>query len=142
MDVFKMMQNIRGINVIEEIESAIKEVREELKDLTINQTCAIYSSHLLEEMKKRHLNVRFINMLDLGLTFEHYFILINGEGNFYIADLTYNQFNKNEFPILKEKGYVKIDDGILNQYLSLIERKRVEGFTCDGIFYMNVDQKI
>ena len=78
-------------------------------------------------------------MLDLTLNFEHYFVLVNNAGNFYIADLTYNQFNKSEFSILKQKGYMKVDDIILNQYLSLIEGRRVEGFTCDSLFYMEIN---
>lgn len=139
MDLFKMMQNIRGIDVEEEIEKSIDNVREKLKDLTINQTCAIFSSYLFEEMKKRHLNIRLINMLDLSLNFEHYFVLVNNFGEFYIVDLTYNQFNKSEFSILKHRGYMKVDDTILNRYLSLIEGIQVEDFSCDNLFYMAIN---
>lgn len=66
MDIFKM-QNVRGINIQEEIENSINITKEKLKDLTINRMCHVYNSYLFEEMKKRHLNVRLINLLDLGV---------------------------------------------------------------------------
>ena len=86
MDIFKMMQNVRGINIQEEIENSINITKEKLKDLTINRMCHVYNSYLFEEMKKRHLTVRLINLLDLGFDFKHYFVLVNGEGVFYLAD--------------------------------------------------------
>lgn len=141
MDLFRIMQNIRGINIEEEIKNAIYMVRNVLRGLTKNQTCAIYSSYLFEEMKRRHLNVRLINTLDLNLNFEHYFILINNEGEFYLADLTYEQFNNHNFDNLLINGYMKINDNILNDYLNIIERKQVSCFTCDGIFYMDIKDR-
>jgi len=72
MDLFKMMQNIRGINIEKEIYNSISCVKNGLIDLTRNQTCAIYSGHLFEEMRKRHLNARLINTLDLSFSFEFY----------------------------------------------------------------------
>lgn len=85
------------------------------------------------------MNIRLINTLDLGLDFKHYFILINNEGEFYLADLTYEQFNNPSFDTLLIDGFMKIDDNVLNDYLSIIERKQVSGFTCDDLFYMEID---
>lgn len=140
MEIFKMMQNIRGINVEEEIKYTINDVREKLKDLTKERMCAVYSGYLYEEMKKRHLNVRIINTLDLALNFKHYFILVNGEGIFYLVDLTYEQFSNSNFNNLLIDGYMKLDNNILNEYLSIIERKQVIGFTCDDLFYMDANE--
>ena len=108
MDIFKM-QNVRGINIQEEIENSINITKEKLKDLTINRMCHVYNSYLFEEMKKRHLNVRLINLLDLGVDFKHYFVLVNGEGVFYLADLTYEQFCNQDLNSLMSGGGYEIE---------------------------------
>lgn len=79
-------------------------------------------------------------MLDLGLNFEHYFVLVNGEGIFYLVDLTYEQFSNPNFNNLLIDGYMKLDNNLLNEYLSIIERKPVTDFTCDGLFYMDINE--
>jgi len=60
---------------------------------------------------------------------------------YYIADLTYEQFNSTALDTLELNGYMKIDDNILNQYLSVIERKQVSGFTCSDLYYMEITDK-
>lgn len=139
MEIFKMMQNIRGVNAEEEIKNAIYTVKNELFGLTENQTCVIYSSHVFDELKQRHLNVRLINTLDLGLNFEHYFVLVSSEGKYFIVDLTYSQFSNSNFNEILVNGYMMVDNNKLNKYLSLIERKQVTGFTCDDLFYMDIN---
>ena len=140
MDIFKMMQNVRGINIQEEIENSINITKEKLKDLTINRMCHVYNSYLFEEMKKRHLNVRLVNLLDLGFDFKHYFVLVNGEGVFYLADLTYEQFcNQDLNSLMSGEGYMRLNDYLLNKFISLVLRKKVTGFTCDDLFYMTIN---
>ena len=140
MDIFKMMQNVRGINIQEEIENSINITKEKLKDLTINRMCHVYNSYLFEEMKKRHLNVRLVNLLDLGFDFKHYFVLVNGEGVFYLADLTYEQFcNQDLNSLMSGEGYMRLNDYLLNKFISLVLRKQVTGFTCDDLFYMTIN---
>lgn len=39
MDLYNMMHNIRGLNIIEEIEIGINNVKKELAGLTDSQTC-------------------------------------------------------------------------------------------------------
>lgn len=141
MDLYNMMHNIRGLNIIEEIEIGINNVKKELAGLTDSQTCKIYNSHLLEELKSRHLQVRLINTLDLGFSYEHYFLIISGINEYFLADLTYNQFNNPNFEDLKDKGYTKVNDILLKDYLSIVLRNRVDNFTCDELFYMKVDSK-
>ncbi|MCI9281061.1 MAG: hypothetical protein HFI49_02220 [Bacilli bacterium] len=140
MDIFKMMQNVRGINIQEEIENSINITKEKLKDLTINRMCHVYNSYLFEEMKKRHLNVRLVNLLDLGFDFKHYFVLVNGEGVFYLADLTYEQFcNQDLNSLMSGEGYMRLNDYLLNKFISFVLRKQVAGFTCDDLFYMTIN---
>lgn len=142
MDIFKMMQNVRGINIQEEIENSIKITKEKLKDLTINRMCHVYNSYLFEEMKKRHLNVRLINLLDLGFDFKHYFVLVNGNGEFYLADLTYEQFcNQDLNSMMSGRGYMRLNDYLLNSYISFVLKNRVSNLSCDGLFYMDINGK-
>lgn len=139
MELFNMMQNIRGINVEEEIKKAILKVRNELTCLTENQTCLIYSSYLFEDLKYRGINVRLINTMDLGLNFEHYFVLVKSADNYFLGDLTYSQFLDSNFNNLLIDGYMKLDNNILNEYLSLIDRKEITDFSCDYLFYMDIN---
>jgi len=142
MDIFKMMQNVRGINVQEEIENSIKVTKEKLKDLTINRMCYVYNSYLFEEMKKRHLNVRLINLLDLGFDFKHYFVLVSGDGEFYLADLTYEQFcNQDLNSLMSECGYMRLNDYLLNKYISFVLRKQANNLSCDDLFYIDINGK-
>ena len=141
MDLYNMMHNIRGLNIIEEIESGINHVKNELIGLTDYQTCKIYNSHLLEELKNRHLQVRLINTLDLGYSYEHYFLIISGINEYFLADLTYNQFDNPNFEDLKNKGYTKVNDILLREYLSIVLKSHVNDFTCDTLFYMEIGLK-
>ena len=96
MDLFNMMKNIRGINNEEELVIGISIVKEKLNDLTDERTCKIYSSYLVNELKGLHVPVRLVNTLDLGIDFEHHFVLVpsNEIGDYFIVDLTFTQFNK------------------------------------------------
>lgn len=87
------------------------------------------------------MQVRLINTLDLGFSYEHYFLIISGINEYFLADLTYNQFNNPNFEYLKDKGYTKVNDILLKDYLSIVLRNRVDNFTCDELFYMKVDSK-
>lgn len=87
------------------------------------------------------MQVRLINTLDLGFSYEHYFLIISGINEYFLADLTYNQFNNPNFEDLKDKGYTKVNDILLKDYLSIVLRNRVDNFTCDELFYMKVDSK-
>lgn len=92
-------------------------------------------------MQKNHLQVRLINTQDLGIDFEHYFILVKDGNTYYIADLTYEQFNSSLLNNLLLNGYILVDNKTLNEYLSIINKKEINGFTCDNLFYMEITNK-
>lgn len=75
MNLFERMQNIGNKDYEKEIQEAIKEVREELKNLTIERMCKVYNSYLCDKLVKKHIVAHLINTLDLGLSYEHIFVL-------------------------------------------------------------------
>lgn len=36
-------------------------------------------------------------------------------------------------------GYMRLNDYLLNKFISLVLRKQVVGFTCDDLFYMTIN---
>ena len=148
MDLFNMMKNIRGINNEEEIIKAINEVKKELNDLTEERTCKIYSSYIVNELKDKHVPVRLINTLDLGIDFEHHFVIVpsNDFGDYFIVDLTFTQFNKDSdvFKDLINKGYQVLNDYSLNCYLRVVSNNEYDQYiSMDDIYYMdNINKKM
>jgi len=129
------MTNIRGINILEEIKDAINSVNNKLNGLTKEQTCKIYSSFIYEELKQRHIPSRIINTLDLGLSYEHEFVIVNVSNDYYLIDLTFKQFNNDQILELQEHGFIKINNEILSKYLSIINNSIVNECNIDDMFF-------
>ena len=133
MDLNELMRNIRGIDVVKEIESAITQVKSEYNDLTTEQTCKIYSGLLYEKLNERHVPVRVVNTL--GLTYEHMFLLVNsGDIKYYLIDLTYSQFKNDYFKELLTKGYQEITNENINKYLEIVSKDKTN-MTLDELYY-------
>jgi len=101
--------------------------------------CKVYSSLLLDELRKNHIPTRLINTLDLDLDYEHYFLMVpDNDNGYYLADLTFSQFQKEseEFKKLREKGYQLIEDKELNDYLSIVGNDKLYGaYRVEEVFY-------
>lgn len=123
MDLFEMATNIYQTNYEEELRNSIKKVLVTLEKLTEERTCKIYSSYLYEELKRRHVPARLLTTLDLGLMYEHQFVLVpSNQGGYFLADLTFRQFGtKTEslLPLLRD-GYVRLTDDDFQKYLSIV----------------------
>lgn len=135
-----MMQNIRGLNHEDELIKAISNVRKKLSLLTEERMCKVYSSYLLNELNNSHVPARLVNTLDLGLDYEHYFVLVSKNNNdgYFLTDLTFSQFNNNSplFNNLLEKGYQNTDDNLLNCYLKIVSQNSFDDYvTIDNIYY-------
>ena len=76
MDFFERITNMRGFNLEKEIETTIKRVKERLSNLVEERMCKVYNSLLLNELLRSHIPVRLINTFDLGIDYEHFFLLI------------------------------------------------------------------
>ena len=123
-DFYQKMLNITNRNIRLEIENAIKETKEECKNLTTERTCHIYSSILYEKLKEKNIITRILNAKDFQIDYEHYFVLVTEtKEKTYIIDLTYDQFNPERLETLKEEGYIKANTKIILQYLNEINKQ-------------------
>ncbi len=143
MDLYNMIKNVYGKNIQEELVKAISIVKEKLYNLTKERMCKIYNGYLLNELSNHHLPARLINTLDLGLTYEHVFLLIPSENQeYFLVDLTFSQFNSNDdsFQSLLINGYQLVDDLTLNKYISIVT-KTSNTFSLDELFYLPLKSK-
>ena len=135
MDLDSLMRNIRQVNVEEEIKKAVSRVKCEYANLITEQTCKIYSSLLYEELNSNHIPTRIISTGDLGLTYDHMFLLVNSSDiKYYLIDLTYDQFKNNEFNKLIENGYQEISNQDINKYLKIVSRDDND-LDLDSLYY-------
>jgi len=149
MDLYKMMQNIRGYNYEEYLIISIENVKKALEGLTEERMCKIYSGFLFEELKKNHVPVRIINTFELGVDYEHFFLVIPSnkeDEKYFIADLTFSQFNVEDeiFKDLINKGYQLVDDDLFNFYLKNIAKNQTLNYVhiADAFFLLDQTKKI
>lgn len=141
MELYSKIRNISGKNNEEELKKAIFYVREKLSNLGEERMCKVYSSFLLKELLQRHVPARLINTLDLGLEYEHQFILVaksETDGGYFIVDLTFSQFQqtKNCFSKLLENGYQTIENNNLIDYLNIVSNGCIKAnISLDKIFF-------
>lgn len=137
MNLYDKITNIREIDKTKVIEDAIKEVKNEYKKLTTKRTCVIYSSLVYILLNQRHIPTRIINTRDLGFNFEHQFCLVPYQNKeYYLIDLTYNQFNNTNFNNLLQNGYIIINDLDFNKYLNIITNEENKDlYEIDKVFY-------
>ena len=60
MNLFELSQNIGKIDQNKAISDSIKNVTDELNDLTKDRMCKVYSSYVYNELKKNHVLARLI----------------------------------------------------------------------------------
>ena len=141
MELYNVLKNIYGKNNEEELKEAILTVRNSLNGLTEERMCKVYSSLLLNELNNRHVPARLINTLDLGLKYEHIFVLVpSNEIGYFLADLTFSQFNQKpeQLSQLLNNGYQLMEDINLNYYLNVIEKGNLTNpISIEDIFYTN-----
>ena len=136
MNLYDKITNIREIDKNKVIEEVIKKVRDEYQKLTTKRTCVIYSSLVYILLNQRHISTRIINTKDLGFNFEHQFCLVPKDNDYYLIDLTYDQFDNHNFPNLLEKGYIIINDLDFNKYLNIITNNEIKDiYELDNVFY-------
>ena len=109
--------NISNIPLETRIKLSIDETKKQLKDVTTERTCKIYSRYLFSYLSQNHVVGKIISTKDLGANYDHYFVIVPiNTYEYYLIDLTYPQFkNKELFKDLYDKGYEVVTD--LNFYL-------------------------
>ena len=135
-DLYDLL-NITG-NKEDKIKEAIIKTKEELKDLTERQTCKIYSSYLSNNLTNNHIINKIIKTGDFS-SYDHHFILVpKSSEDYYLIDLTYSQFNNNEyFEELLSKGYTIVNESMLMIYLSIVTGKVIDQSIDDIYFNKN-----
>lgn len=79
MELYEIMTNINGKNPDIEIKKAIEKTITYFKGLTKERMCKVYSSALYDELVTYHIPCRLISTYDLGLDYEHVFVLISSK---------------------------------------------------------------
>lgn len=145
MELYNMLKNIYGKNNEEELKKSISIVKKELSNLTEERMCKVYNGYLLKELNKNHVPSRLINTIDLGLNYEHIFVLVpKNDNGYFLADLTFSQFNitGKELNDLLNNGYQEINDQTLSLYLNIVEKNnKITFLSTDDVFYQTNKKK-
>lgn len=123
MSLYDKMLNIANLNKESIIKRAIENTKSDLDGLDYERMCLVYSSYLYENLKELSCLAYIIDTDDLGFDYKHRFVLVPvDDSNYYLADLTYKQFGKDDDILskLSSDGYEKIDNEKYNYYLSKV----------------------
>ena len=126
--------NILG-NKEEKIKSSINMVRDTLSKIDESGNCYSFSNHIYNELISNHVVCKVINTKDLGFDYMHYFVLVpDKESEYYLIDLTYSQFNNDNFKDLLTNGYMKVNYYEFILYLSIVGGKAMDVDIDDAYF--------
>ena len=123
MSLYDKMLNIANLNKESIIKRAIENTKSDLDGLDYERMCLVYSSYLYENLKELSCLAYIVDTDDLGFDYKHRFVLVPvDDSNYYLADLTYKQFGKDDDILskLSSDGYEKIDNEKYNYYLSKV----------------------
>lgn len=118
MSLYDRMLNIANIDKESIIKQAIKKTKSDLTNLDYERMCLVYSSYLYENLKSLSCLAYIIDTNDLGFDYKHRFILVPDNNLYYLVDLTYKQFGKDDIlNSLYNNGYQEVDGDKYNYYL-------------------------
>ena len=123
MSLYDRMLNIANLNKESIIKRAIENTKSDLDGLDYERMCLVYSSYLYENLKELSCLAYIVDTDDLGFDYKHRFVLVPvDDSNYYLADLTYKQFGKDDDILskLSSDGYEKIDNDKYNYYLNKV----------------------
>lgn len=123
MSLYDRMLNIANIDKENVIKRAIKNTKSDLEGLDYERMCLVYNWYLYENLKDMSCLAYIVDTDDLGFDYKHRFVLVPvDDSNYYLADLTYKQFGKDDDILskLSSDGYEKIDNDKYCYYLSKV----------------------
>ena len=123
MSLYDRMLNIANIDKESIIKQAINKTKSDLANLDYERMCLVYSSYLYENLKELSCLAYIVDTDDLGFDYKHRFVLVPvDDSNYYLADLTYKQFVKEDDILSKlyNDGYQEINNDKYNYYLSKV----------------------
>lgn len=123
MSLYDRMLNIANLNKESIIKQAINKTKSDLANLDYERMCLVYSSYLYENLKELSCLAYIVDTDDLGFDYKHRFVLVPvDDSNYYLADLTYKQFGKEDEVLNKlyNDGYEMLDNEKYNYYLNKV----------------------
>ena len=123
MSLYDRMLNIANIDKESIIRKAIENTKSDLDGLEYERMCLVYNWYLYENLKDMSCLAYIVDTNDLGFDYKHRFVLVPVDNsNYYLADLTYKQFGKDDEVLNKlyNDGYEKIDNDKYRYYLSKV----------------------
>ena len=143
MDLYSKMLNISNKN----IEIIIKNIINKVKTLITNTEgmCMVSSNLIYNDLLEAHIPSKIINTKELGLCYEHEFIITKDQEIYYLIDITYDQF-LNKGTILNDEllknCYTKIDNHSLTAYLNSIPNTyKINNINIDDLYLPNIKKK-
>ena len=122
MSLYDRMLNIANIDKESIIKKAIENTKSDLEGLEYERMCLVYNSYLYENLKDMSCLAYIVDTDDLGFDYKHRFVLVPDNNLYYLVDLTYKQFGKDDDILSKlyNEGYELIDNDKYNYYLSKV----------------------
>ena len=122
MSLYDRMLNISNIDKESIIRKAIENTKSDLDGLDYERMCLVYNWYLYENLKDMSCLAYIVDTDDLGFHYKHRFVLVPDNNLYYLVDLTYKQFGKDDDILskLSSDGYEKIDNDKYCYYLSKV----------------------
>ncbi len=122
MSLYDRMLNIANIDKESIIRKAIENTKSDLDGLEYERMCLVYNWYLYENLKDMSCLAYIVDTDDLGFDYKHRFVLVPDNNLYYLVDLTYKQFGKDDDILskLSSDGYEKIDNDKYCYYLSKV----------------------
>ena len=104
------------------IRKAIENTKSDLEGLDYERMCLVYNWYLYENLKDMSCLAYIVDTDDLGFDYKHRFVLVSDNNLYYLVDLTYKQFGKEDKVLNKlyNDGYQEIDNDKYNYYISRV----------------------
>ena len=122
MSLYDKMLNIANIDKESIIRKAIENTKSDLNGLEYERMCLVYNWYLYENLKDMSCLAYIVDTDDLGFDYKHRFVLVPDNNLYYLVDLTYKQFGKEDKVLNKlyTDGYQEIDNDKYNYYISRV----------------------
>ena len=122
MSLYDRMLNIANLNKEFIIRKAIENTKSDLDGLDYERMCLVYNWYLYENLKDMSCLAYIVDTDDLGFDYKHRFVLVPDNNLYYLVDLTYKQFGKDDEVLNKlyNDGYEMLDNEKYNYYLNKV----------------------
>ena len=122
MSLYDRMLNIANLNKETVIKRAIENTKSDLNGLDYERMCLVYNWYLYENLKDMSCLAYIVDTDDLGFHYKHRFVLVPDNNLYYLVDLTYKQFGKDDDILskLSSDGYEMLDNEKYNYYLNKV----------------------